>query len=115
MKRRLWLSYDLGLNGDYPGLYRFLDNHEAQEIGNSAATFMFECDADDDDEFIDILKESIVNSLNSTNNVRIYVIRAQRDDGKIISRVTGSFLLGRRKSNPWEGYGDNANQEDDSE
>lgn len=48
-------------------------------------------------------------------NVRIYVIRAQREDGNTISKVTGSFLLGRRKSNPWEGYGDNDNQEPDSE
>lgn len=115
MRRRLWVSYDLGLNGDYPGLYRFLDNHKAQEIGNSAATFVFECDVENDDEFISVLKGSIAESLNDTKNVRIYVIRAQREDGNTISKVTGSFLLGRRKSNPWEGYGDNDNQEPDSE
>lgn len=35
----IWLSYDLGLKGDYPGLYAFLDAQEARECGEGLAFF----------------------------------------------------------------------------
>jgi hypothetical protein len=33
----MWMSYDLGVKGDYEGLYAWLDDHEAKECGNSVA------------------------------------------------------------------------------
>ena len=36
---RYWLSFDLGLTENYEGLYRWLDNLEAKECGDSVATF----------------------------------------------------------------------------
>ena len=36
-KARFWLSYDLGINGDYDGLYRWLDRQGAKECGSSMA------------------------------------------------------------------------------
>jgi len=36
MKQTIWISYDLGLQGDYPGLYRWLDLHKAKECVNSS-------------------------------------------------------------------------------
>ena len=32
-----WLSYDLGVGGDYPGLYQWLDDHQAVVCGNNMA------------------------------------------------------------------------------
>lgn len=29
----MWLGYDLGVKGDYPGLYAILDDHDAIECG----------------------------------------------------------------------------------
>ena len=34
---------------------------------------------------------------------RIYIVRGVKVDGKKLMR--GIFILGKRKSNPWEGYG----------
>ena len=28
MKKAIWISYDLGIGGDYDGLYRWLANHD---------------------------------------------------------------------------------------
>jgi hypothetical protein len=36
---RYWLSFDLGLQGDYDNLYAWLDKQGAQECGDSVATF----------------------------------------------------------------------------
>ncbi|MHB9292468.1 hypothetical protein Holit_01566 [Hollandina sp. SP2] len=39
MSTRVWLSYDLGIKGDYANLYIWLDEHKALECGDSIATF----------------------------------------------------------------------------
>lgn len=33
--KTIWISYDLGVGGDYEGLYAWLDNNEATECGDS--------------------------------------------------------------------------------
>ena len=42
MKIAVWLSYDLGITGDYTGLYRWLDTHHGIECGNSTSFIKFE-------------------------------------------------------------------------
>ncbi len=42
MKASIWLSFDLGVLGDFEGMYEFLDSHGAQECGDSLATFSYE-------------------------------------------------------------------------
>jgi hypothetical protein len=42
MNKALWLSYDLGVKGDYEGLYAWLDDHNAEECGNSVAFLHYE-------------------------------------------------------------------------
>jgi hypothetical protein len=41
MKKLIWISYDLGVKGDYEGLYAWLDNHNAKECGNSIAALEY--------------------------------------------------------------------------
>ena len=31
----IWISYDLGVRGDYEGLYAWLDSHGAKECGDT--------------------------------------------------------------------------------
>ena len=38
----MWMSYDLGVKGDYEGLYAWLDDHDAKECGNSVAFLRYE-------------------------------------------------------------------------
>ena len=47
MESFVWMSYDLGVSGDYEGLYAWLDDHNAKECGNSVAwVFSFSYDGD---------------------------------------------------------------------
>lgn len=98
MKKAIWISYDLGIGGDYDGLYRWLANHEAVECGDGLAFFNYLDDASDD--LLDRLKNEIEANVRVNNKTRIYCIRKSSD------KIKGSFLFGARKGNPWEGYGD---------
>lgn len=40
MEVRIWISYDLGADGDYAGMYTWLDRHNAVECGNSMASLL---------------------------------------------------------------------------
>ena len=42
VKQLVWLSFDLGVNGDYDGMYTWLDAYKAKECGDSMATFFFQ-------------------------------------------------------------------------
>ena len=93
----IWISYDLGVSGDYEGMYEWLDDHCATECGSSFS-FVNEHDHDGDD-LLQALKRDIQGSVEIGKRSRIYVLR--RIDG----REKGSFLFGRRKGAPWKGYG----------
>lgn len=42
MEKAVWITYDLGVQGDYKGLYAWLDDHQATECGDSTAFFNYE-------------------------------------------------------------------------
>ena len=41
MKKAIWISYDLGIKGDFQGLYAWLDDHDGIECGNSVAFIQY--------------------------------------------------------------------------
>ena len=96
-KRTFWLSYDLGLRGNYNGLYRWLDKYKAKECGDSIAVFEYELKTDDPKEE---LKSELLENVEFNKTDRIYLI--WRDSSKKVNR--GSFIVGNRKPAPWEGY-----------
>jgi hypothetical protein len=85
---RYWLSFDLGLHGDYDALYGWLDQQDARECGDNVATFESKKPRDE------IVKE-LKNLVDDKKNPRIYNI--SRKQG-------GKFALGKRKRAPWTGY-----------
>ena len=94
------LSYDLGASGDYDGLYRWLDDHDARECGSSAALFKFPCDQNAaEDEVFSSLKSELNSSVSINKSTRFYAVFF------FGSKARGRFVIGRRKSSPWEGYG----------
>jgi hypothetical protein len=95
-KQSVWLSYDLGVRGDYEGLYRWLDKNKAKECGDSVAYFMFTYQND----LLKELKTDITKSVLFENNSRIYVVRYDKDEKK----NKGTFIIGGRKAAPWTGY-----------
>ena len=95
MKRSIWISFDLGVSGDYEGLYAWLDAREAKECGDSLAFLSYAFEGD----LIAALKSDIQDSIETNKKTRIYVI--YHDEGK----MKGTFILGGRRREPWTGYG----------
>ncbi len=92
----VWLSFDLGVKGDYENLYVWLDRHEARECGDSVAVFNYGFAGAD---LIAAIKKDLKKNVNLRARDRIYAIFLK--DGK----MKGTFLFGNRKAAPWSGYG----------
>lgn len=97
IKKAIWLSFDLGVKGDYEGLYAWLDDHEAIECGDSIAFFNF--NVKNQENLIEELKNDLSKNINFSKRDRVYVI------WKIDNKIKGNFIFGKRKASPWEGYG----------
>ena len=109
MEKRVFLIYDLGFDGDYSRLYRWLDELGAKECVVGGATFLFDfqCDVEDRDEMMAELKRNIPINIEESPNARIYAITKAGD----IS--FGRFLFGSRKVAPWYGMSRNETDEED--
>lgn len=92
----IWISYDLGLKGDYEGLYAWLDNHHAKECVNSLVVLSFQYERSLTDE----LKEELKNNLTTDKRTRIYVVYRDNASG----RNKGTFIFGGRRAGAWTGY-----------
>jgi len=93
--QRIWLSYDLGVGGDYDGLYCWLDEHEAKECGDNLATLKFDYELD----LVTDIQNELSESVEITKKDRFYMIF--RDDN---DQVRGKFLFNiKRKRAPWLG------------
>jgi hypothetical protein len=103
-KNILWIVFDLGVQGDYEGLYRWLDAHDAQECGDNVA-FLKEYEHPGD--LRDSLKRDLEGSIEINPKTRIYIIR--EDSGKL----KGKFIFGSRKRPAWTGYAPELVQEED--
>ena len=96
MQRVVWISFDLGIRGDYEGMYAWLDSHEAKECGDSVAYLKYEFQGD----LVQALLRDIEDSLEVTKKTRIYVIWQDPESGS----MKGRFIIGGRKSPPWTGH-----------
>ena len=104
MKVRVWLSFDLGVQGDYEGLYRWLDGRKAVECGDSMTSFMAESDADLPGK----IKESLEAQVAFSKKARLYLIYKKKDQG-----YSGKFIIGGRKASPWQGFAEASSAEED--
>ena len=109
--KRVWLSYDLGIGGDYESLYSFLDSHDALECGNSVATFQFPIDKDDDSLLFSTITSDLTKYITPDKRTRIYLIRRVHTDSG--DRIKGSFIFGGRKASPWEGASMKKSEDDE--
>jgi len=101
----VWLVFDLGVKGDYEGLYAWLDAQGARECGDSAACFTYSYR----DDLVTELRTQLEAAMTVDKKSRLYVVHSDPET----SRPKGSFLFGKRKSAPWAGYSPAAIQEDD--
>lgn len=106
MKKRFWISFDLGIAGDFEGIYEWLDAHEAVECGENCASIVFETKADPFKEIAAALKKAV----QFRKKDRVYLI-GRKPDGK----QYGAFIIGRRRRSPWSGYAVTLESSDDTE
>ena len=104
MKMFIWLSYDLGIRGDYEGLYAWLDDHDARECGDSVAYLAYSYDG----SLPDSLKSDLHSAISIDKRTRIYAVYRNRKGS-----LKGRFIIGGRKRAPWEGYGSHEGQDED--
>jgi hypothetical protein len=100
---RYWISFDLGLQGDYRPLFEWLDRQDAkehgdgqgaQECGENVATFR------SDKTTAQIQKEIVRVLGGQKENARVYLI-GRNEEGK----YTGRFIVGKRRRSPaWKGF-----------
>ncbi len=94
MRQKIWLSYDLGVRGDYEAFYTWLDQLKARECGTNLAVFDYEWNG----SLKEALEAEIGAAIQISRNTRIYAIYNHE------GRIRGSFIIGRRKAPPWSGY-----------
>jgi hypothetical protein len=107
MTKNFWISFDLGIKGDYEAMYSWLDSSNAKECGDN---FAYITNYDYDNVFIDDLKEDLNCMVKINPTDRIYIVY-RKDDTK----DTGTFLFGKRKRNPWQGFSTDSSVEDNNE
>ena len=87
---RYWISFDIGLQGDYAPLYEWLDRHEALECGDSVATLRSGSSREQ-------IGRQLAALLKGQKNARVYIIAMEKGVGR--------FVLGKRRASPpWKGY-----------
>ena len=104
MRKFVWLSFDLGVQGDYEGMYDFLDQHQAKECGDSLACFWYEATGD----LVDTMTIAIHNHMDIGPKARIYLIWLEG------GKLRGKFLFGKRKNPLWAGHAVTGETETDS-
>ena len=93
MKKSIWLTYDLGVKGDYQHLYAWLDDHKAIECGNNSAYFQLDTQADNDKDLVEQLRRDLESKVTFQPGNRIYVIRKKEgEDGKR-TVITGGIVI----------------------
>ena len=108
--KAIWISYDLGIKGDFPNLYTWLDNKGAKEAGNSVAFLNYEFEGEDP---LVCLKKELEENIKFNKGDRVYVIRMRFDAGRY--KISGKYIIGNRKASPWEGYGSSMDEIDEGD
>ena len=89
---RYWISFDLGLMGDYSHFYEWLDAQNAEECGSGTAAIV-------STKSLDRIVTEIRDVLKETPRARVYLL-SKLPDGKF----GGKFVIGGRRKAPWAGF-----------
>ncbi|MHB1682829.1 MAG: hypothetical protein ACYCYO_08395 [Bacilli bacterium] len=102
-RKRVWLSFDLGLTADFDRFYAWLDSLDAEDCAGSLTTFWYSGTRDE-------LLSEIQTLVGTNKRARVYVISKNEDGRKV-----GWWAKGKRKKGPWEGYYAGASDVEDNE
>lgn len=102
---KIWISFDLGVRGDYESLFAWLDDHGAKECGVNAAYVEYVYEKD----FVPELKAELDELMGKSSRNRVYVIHTVGKE----KGAKGQWIIGGRKAAPWVGFGAGSGQEVD--
>ena len=89
---RYWISFDLGLMGDYSHFYEWLDARGAEECGSGTASIV-------STKSLDTIIGEVRDVLKDAPRARVYLL-SKLSDG----RFGGKFVVGGRRKAPWAGF-----------
>lgn len=92
----VWITFDLGNDGDYEGLYAWLDAHDANGCGESVAVLAYDCEGSIPDK----IRDDLTLSIGVDADTVVYVI--YRDPTTNENR--GAFIFGERSVPVWNGF-----------
>jgi hypothetical protein len=105
MTHFVWVSFDLGVSGDYDGMYAWLDRQKAKECGDGVACFSYEHEGD----LLPDMRSDLQSNVSLNKKSRIYVIHL------VTGRMKGSFIIGSRRNAPWAGFAGVGDETEDSD
>lgn len=106
MNKTIFITYDFGMKGDYEGLFKWLDEHNAEERGYGIGIikkYNYNSLIKTDIEFLKSVRIELKNKIKISSNDRIYMIWNSIEENKIAA----GFLFGKSKQSPWTGYAQN--------
>ncbi|MEM0578308.1 hypothetical protein [Flavobacterium polysaccharolyticum] len=106
MKKTIFISYDFGMKGDYEGLFKWLDENNAEERGYGIGIIKeYPCKPTikTDIDFIKSVRNELKDKIKVGSNDRIYMIWNSFE----VNKLKAGFLFGKSKQSPWTGYAQN--------
>jgi hypothetical protein len=100
MKKSVWISFDLGLRGDYQALFQWFDKHQAVECGKNLA--FLNVDIDPSKSVLKTIKDDLSKYVEFKDGDRIYLSWLDHSENQ--PKIKGEFIIGKRTRSPWEGY-----------
>lgn len=104
MEKLFWLTYDLGIDGDYDSLFTWLDELGAVECGDGACSFKLEVGSKEPPAAVTTALRK--NKVKLRPKDRIYLIWRSETGS-----VKGRFIAGNRRRAPWAGYAVESSEE----
>ncbi len=110
-KINFYINYDLGLRGDYAGLYKWLDKNKAEERGYGYARIKdyeypenlydnTDENTEKNSKLIEHIKKELKSFVKLEPSDRIYLTMK----GVGNKKIGGTFLFGGKRPAPWQGY-----------
>jgi hypothetical protein len=100
MEKAVWISFDLGLKGDYQSLFQWLDKHQAVECGRNLA--FLNVVVDKNIPLADFIKDDLTKFVAFNESDRIYLTWLDNSENQ--PKIKGEFIIGKRTRSTWEGY-----------
>ena len=103
MTKTIFITYDLGIRGDFDSLYTWLDENNAEERGYGLAVikkFSVDSSLKKDIDFMRSVRDILAAKMKITSSDRIYMVWNSVENDKI----KAGFLFGKSKQAPWTGF-----------